>query len=75
MKTPIPDNPFQQELAPALARLEIALSELASVGTSVMKMLAREAIKDTPPAKRAELVRLEIVVADLLFALRQTQPA
>jgi len=74
MTTPIPaPNPFEVEVTapvPTLKELETALAELAAAGADVIKLIAREARKDVPHADRADLIRLEMAVGDMLFALR-----
>jgi hypothetical protein len=56
--------------APALTVLETAMTDLISAGGIAMKWIKTEAIKELPHVDRADLVRLEIAIADLLFALR-----
>jgi hypothetical protein len=63
--TPIPDNAYKVET------LETALADLAVAARAVMKLIHGEAgHKQTTHANHADLVRLEILVSDLLFALQ-----
>ena len=50
--------------------LEASLATLSTAASDVLKLIQIESRKEIPHADRAEYVRLEIAVADLLFALR-----
>jgi len=75
MTTPIPANPFDSPPvagAPATATieppsLESALDVLATVGRETLRLIHGNA----GHVEHAYLSRVEIVVADLLFALQQ----
>jgi hypothetical protein len=72
MKTPTPPpNPFETAVAIEIENLRTSLANLATVATSVLARIQREAsdrrYKD--PTRQAHLARLEMSLSELLTAL------
>jgi hypothetical protein len=74
--TPLPINRFQaggvaSDATPPAMKLG-ALPGLAQAATQVLEQIARKSREDIGHLHRAELVRLEMAIGDLLVAITKT---